>query len=256
MFSVQEDMTLKENKYSWNRLASVVFIEAPVGVGFSHGPMPKEGYTDKNSASDMADFAEAFFKEFAEFATNDFYYASESYGGHYLPITSLTLAQRESLPNFKGFLVGNPLTSMPYRNYGQWGTLWGHQQLPAPLWAEYVDANCATQDSAECSKIENQMEKITRALNPYALDFPVCPSGDGASSSGRHQAWTMRVIIKKANEARARAFGVHSEASPDWSYWPEDYEPCRYAPLLLTHSHIYPHSYSHTPSLTHTHTHT
>jgi hypothetical protein len=175
----------------------------------------------------MADFAEAFFAQYSQFADNDFYFASESYGGHYLPITSLTLAQRESLPNFRGFLVGNPLTSMPYRNYGQWGTLWGHQQIPAPLWASYLDADCATKDSAACTKIENQMEKITRALNPYALDFPVCPpGGDAASaSSGRHQEWTMRGIIKKANDQRAKAFGLQSE-SPDWSYWPEDYEPC------------------------------
>jgi cathepsin A (carboxypeptidase C) len=223
MFSVQEDGTLKENKFSWNKMANVVFIEAPVGVGFSHGPVPQGGYTDKSSTGDMADFAEKFFQEFDKFAGNDFYLASESYGGHYLPLTALTLAVRGSLSNFEGFLVGNPLTYMPYRNYGQYGTLWGHQLIPAHLWDSYNANHCMDGQNPKCAGIENQMEKITRKLNPYALDFPVCPGGGGPGMD--HQAWTMRTLINKANTARRVAAGVQ-DAGPDWNYWPDDYEAC------------------------------
>ncbi|RHZ24317.1 hypothetical protein DYB37_010120, partial [Aphanomyces astaci] len=33
-FVVQSDLTVKRNKYAWNRHANMVFLEAPAGVGF------------------------------------------------------------------------------------------------------------------------------------------------------------------------------------------------------------------------------
>ena len=36
-YIVQEDgKTLNKNPYSWNKYASIVFIEAPAGVGYSY----------------------------------------------------------------------------------------------------------------------------------------------------------------------------------------------------------------------------
>ncbi len=42
------------------------------------------------------------------------------YGGHYLPTLAKVLVDQADVPNFKGFIVGNPLTYMEYRNYGSW----------------------------------------------------------------------------------------------------------------------------------------
>jgi cathepsin A (carboxypeptidase C) len=36
-FQVEEDgKTLKENPFSWNKLANVLYMEAPAGVGYSY----------------------------------------------------------------------------------------------------------------------------------------------------------------------------------------------------------------------------
>lgn len=70
---------------------------------------------------------------FDGYADHPFYLTSESYGGHYLPTLARVLVENGGV-NFKGFAVGNPLTYMPYRNYGQFGTFYYHMLLPQPLW--------------------------------------------------------------------------------------------------------------------------
>ena len=39
-------------------------------------------------------------------------------------------------------MVGNPLTYMPYRDYGMYGTFAGHNLLPKPEWDSYLKAGC------------------------------------------------------------------------------------------------------------------
>ena len=65
-----------------------------------------------------------------------------------------------------------------YRDYGEYGTAWGHQLLPAPLWKQYEAASCATTfpSSETCNEITAQMEKILSGFDMYALDFPTCTS--------------------------------------------------------------------------------
>ena len=54
-----------------------------------------------------------FLNRFPHLYTNDFYLASESYGGHYIPtladkIIQTNLDTMNTFINLKGFLVGNP----------------------------------------------------------------------------------------------------------------------------------------------------
>ena len=72
--------------------------------------------------------------------------------------------------------MGNPLTYMQYRDYGFYGTAWGHQLLPKPLWDEYVQNDCAHADPEPfvCMEITSKMHQILYGLDPYALDFPYC----------------------------------------------------------------------------------
>ena len=120
--------SLELNPYAWNLEASVVFIEQPVGVGFSKA-FGNLTYNDSNAASDNVKFVKGFMKLFPQFAANDFFISSESYGGHYMPTLASALVDDGGVPNFKGFLVGNPLTFLTYRNYGEFGTYAGHQLL-------------------------------------------------------------------------------------------------------------------------------
>ncbi|EGB10394.1 hypothetical protein AURANDRAFT_52916, partial [Aureococcus anophagefferens] len=139
-FVPHADGTLGRRDYAWNKLANMLFIEQPAGVGFSTGAM--DYYDDGMVARDNANFVARWRQRFPDFAGRTLYLTSESYGGHYLPTLALELVKRGT-PNFGGFAVGNPLTWMPYRDYGQWGTWAAHQLLPLPLWESYLENACA-----------------------------------------------------------------------------------------------------------------
>ena len=85
--------TLIHNSHAWNKLANMVFLEQPAGVGFSPaGPHPQ--YNDANSASDMREFIMKFYNRFPALRAHDFYLSSESYGGHYVPTLAKELVTK------------------------------------------------------------------------------------------------------------------------------------------------------------------
>lgn len=170
---------LDRNPHAWTKLASMVFIEQPVGVGFSqtHHPL-SEKYGDLNAAKDNYQFVVNFFKRFPVLQTNEFYISSESYGGHYLPTLAQQLVVRGGVPNFKGLFVGNPLITGPLRDYGEFMTLHGHDLIPQPLFEAFHVAKCKQDISTTtCQGIIAQSRVLVRDLDPYALDFPKCPHG-------------------------------------------------------------------------------
>jgi cathepsin A (carboxypeptidase C) len=78
---------LMYNKYSWNRKASVVYIESPSEVGFSYMDNKPKNYTWTDDAVAVLnrDAVLEFFSVFTEFKNRKTYIAGESYGGIYVP---------------------------------------------------------------------------------------------------------------------------------------------------------------------------
>ncbi|KAG5651454.1 hypothetical protein H0H81_008590 [Sphagnurus paluster] len=108
------------NPYSWNNEANVLYIDQPVGVGFSHGDLKVS--TSKQAAADVWTFLQIFLKDsrFSKYQANNLAIWTESYGGHYGPaFSAYILAQNaaiaagtlQGLPlNLKVLGIGNGLT--------------------------------------------------------------------------------------------------------------------------------------------------
>ena len=73
------------NEYSWNKNASILYIDSPGGVGFSKLENPKFFYNDTIHAVSLNIAIQNFFKVFIEYQGNNFYIAGESYAGTYIP---------------------------------------------------------------------------------------------------------------------------------------------------------------------------
>lgn len=218
---------------SWNKYANVIYVEQPAGVGFSQAESHSIRWTDDEAASNAHTFVKNWFVRFPQFKTNELILFSESYGGHYLP----TLAQKlHHNPiagvNFRGFIVGNPLTYMPWRDYGAVASLAEHQKVPSNLFAEYLKSGCKPRFDvspnpvlprpAICDTIENKMLSYTRGLDHYAINFPTCQGG--AESSGMAKTHFLK-HVREAGEVMRPFRKALSLMDSDESYFP-DYEEC------------------------------
>ncbi|CAB3399407.1 unnamed protein product [Caenorhabditis bovis] len=107
--------TLFENVYSWNKVANVLFLESPRGVGFSIQDFNLNNDTiwdDERTAIDTYLALKDFLSVYPEYINRPFYVTGESYGGVYVPtITSLLIDKIQSgeFPqlNLKGMSIGN-----------------------------------------------------------------------------------------------------------------------------------------------------
>eukprot|EP01010_Urceolus_cornutus_P003840 NODE_565_length_1535_cov_301.841857_g426_i0.p1 GENE.NODE_565_length_1535_cov_301.841857_g426_i0~~NODE_565_length_1535_cov_301.841857_g426_i0.p1 ORF type:complete len:452 (-),score=81.98 NODE_565_length_1535_cov_301.841857_g426_i0:108-1463(-) len=113
----RDGAALMPNPNSWNKVANVLYVEGPAGVGFSYEDAGMSMYTDNITAADNFQFLVSWFKLFPNFTNNEFYISGESYAGHYIPtLVEVMLSQPNAIPNFKGFTVGNPSTTRDRTN--------------------------------------------------------------------------------------------------------------------------------------------
>ncbi|KAL6522598.1 hypothetical protein OROMI_031556 [Orobanche minor] len=82
-FRVNPDgKTLWYNKYAWNNVANVLFLESPAGVGFSYSNRSSDYVTgDNHTARDSYTFLLNWLERFPEYKTRDFFITGESYAG-------------------------------------------------------------------------------------------------------------------------------------------------------------------------------
>ncbi|KAG6901228.1 hypothetical protein C0995_015045 [Termitomyces sp. Mi166 len=93
------------NPFSWNNVSNVIYIDQPIGTGFSHG------IDTVNSTQSAAQVVWQVFQvlfessAFAAYQSREFIFATESYGGHYGPAFVTYFDQQNALIH-SGALVG------------------------------------------------------------------------------------------------------------------------------------------------------
>ncbi|EOA32583.1 hypothetical protein CARUB_v10015873mg [Capsella rubella] len=115
-FKITNNMSLAWNEYGWDQVSNLLYVDQPVGTGFSYTTDQSDIRHDETGVSnDLYDFLQAFFAEHPKLAENDFYITGESYAGHYIPAFASRVhkgnkANEGIHVNLKGFAIGNGLT--------------------------------------------------------------------------------------------------------------------------------------------------
>jgi carboxypeptidase C (cathepsin A) len=112
---VNDYSKLVEREYRWNKNVNMLYVESPVGVGFSYSDTDDYKCTDDRTATENRKAIEAFYSMFPEYKTNKFYITGESYGGIYVPTLAEAILNGEQDGTYtgahlNGIAVGNGCT--------------------------------------------------------------------------------------------------------------------------------------------------
>ncbi|KAF5282412.1 hypothetical protein FQR65_LT14306 [Abscondita terminalis] len=110
-FEITDELKLKRKSYYWSQKHSVLYIDNPVGTGFSF--TDDDGYTRNQTivAEHLYSALLQFFQLFPELQRNDFYATGESHAGKYVPAISEYIMMQNPIAhqkiNLKGLAIGN-----------------------------------------------------------------------------------------------------------------------------------------------------
>ncbi|CAF4331248.1 unnamed protein product [Rotaria sp. Silwood2] len=156
-FRFQDENIIIENDGSWNMFANLLFVDQPVGTGFSYIDTDSRIHELDEMANHFLSFLDRYIEVFPELLQNDIYLAGESFAGQYIPYIAKEILTKRLNLKLRGLLMGNayidPMTM--YESY-----------LPFALANNLVKNN-----SALYNDITNQLRICQRALSKEAHVF-------------------------------------------------------------------------------------
>ncbi|PWY99105.1 alpha/beta-hydrolase [Testicularia cyperi] len=151
---------------SWNEYADILFLDQPVGTGFSY--VNTNGYTNTltQAADEVLFFLQQFVQVYPEYSREveikygsqgsgvDVYLAGESFAGQYIPFTAKAIMASSSPPvSLKGLAIGNGFID-PKNQYGT--------ELET-----MVNKNIWTTSSAEYRRVKKIVDKCQQSLDTH-----------------------------------------------------------------------------------------
>jgi carboxypeptidase C (cathepsin A) len=192
--------------YTWATRATMVYLEAPVGVGFSYSDSSADYTTnDDITAADNLATLEALFAAFPEYKGNNLFLTGESYAGIYVPTLAEAVMNAEAAGTWtgaplRGFAVGNGCTGSELgtcghgaqSTYYETSFLLQHAFVPKSL-KDQITVTCDFSGamnnsntpplSAACDKLLATMHATVGNINIYNV-YGECISGSAQQLEG------------------------------------------------------------------------
>ncbi|KAJ6226176.1 carboxypeptidase y [Anaeramoeba flamelloides] len=205
---INENGDLIDNPYSWNKNLNILYIDNPVGSGYSYVE-DSNGYIkdEIEMANQLEIMISVFYSKYTKFNGKQLYIFGESYAGKYIPAISYRIHQKGNKYNLKGFAIGDGLTDPIYQ---------------IPHWGEYA-YSVGLIDNLQKQKIiqiENQAVEAIKSkdwINAYwlftsALDTTTSLAGNiNEDDFRKYSDYDFNPGIKYFNdEAVKKKFGANS----------------------------------------------
>ncbi len=151
-YRANSSSTVTANEFTWNLNYSLLFVDNPVGVGFSY---VEEGdgipQTADEVARDLYIFLLQFYTVYPQYLQVDLYVFGESYGGKYVPWLTNYILNQQQIPS--------PKVLLPLRGIGIGDGL-VDPMLQASYWVEFGIMN-GLLDSSEAKYWNEQIDSIS-----------------------------------------------------------------------------------------------
>ncbi|ESQ29339.1 hypothetical protein EUTSA_v10023955mg [Eutrema salsugineum] len=186
--------SIKFNPYAWNKEANMLFLESPVGVGFSYSNTSSDykELGDDFTARDTYAFIQKWLQRFPAYRENHFYIAGESYAGKYIPELAEIIFDKNNDNSslhikLKGILLGNPEISEAEDWEGWVDYAWSHAVISDETYG-VIKRSCnfssnTIWDVKECKDGVDEVLKQYHKIDQYSLYTPTCIGNSTLASS-------------------------------------------------------------------------
>jgi len=214
-FSVDKDYKLQPREYTWATNYNIIYIDNPVGTGWSFTDSDEGYVTDETGvANDLYSALTQFFILFPEYSANDFYVTGESYAGKYVPAIAFKIHTEnpaaEVKINMKGISIGNGLTDPVTQNdYGDY--LYGLGLIDGSQRDYYLEQQAEMVQLIESGDLVQAFMIFDSLLNgdfyPYGTYFYNCTGFNNyfnyLSSEGPNDTDYYNVFLEQASVRNA-----------------------------------------------------
>ncbi|URE28789.1 THN [Musa troglodytarum] len=177
--------TLFYKSTSWTKVSSIIFLDSPVGTGFSYSTSKRGLKTsDTKSSVDVHTFLRKWYVDHPSFIANPLYVAGDSYSGFTVPVVAQYIADGNEAGygvhlNLKGYLLGNPCTDANYDGDARIPYAHGVGFISDELY-ESTKSSCGGKyqnpSNAECSRCGDSVNQDLSGINTAQILEPLCSS--------------------------------------------------------------------------------
>ncbi|URD82952.1 serine carboxypeptidase-like [Musa troglodytarum] len=171
------------NPISWTKVSSIIFLDSPVGTGFSYSSTEQGSLiTDTKSAIHVCTFLKKWYVDHPSFIKNPLYIGGDSYSGLLVPIIAQYISDGNEAGdgwhfNLKGYLVGNPSTDGEYDGNAIIPYVHGMGLISDELY-EATKRSCGGQyqspGNAECASCLQAVSQGLFGINNVHILEPLC----------------------------------------------------------------------------------
>ncbi|KAL5100715.1 hypothetical protein RYX36_005042 [Vicia faba] len=232
--------TLYLNPYSWNQVANILYIDSPVGTGFSYSNNPSDilNNGDKRTADENLIFLLKWFTRFPQYKKSDFFISGESYAGHYVSqlsqlIVEYNSATKQDSINFKGYMVGNALLDDFHDQLGMFQFMWSSGMISDrtfKLLNLLCDFQPVEHPSKSCDKMWDIAFDELGNIDPYSIFTATCHTNDNQRVKRKHSAGRLRSVYDPCTEKHSSIYFNQPEVQRilhvDPNHKPEKWQTC------------------------------
>ncbi|KAL1213405.1 Serine carboxypeptidase-like 9 [Cardamine amara subsp. amara] len=170
--------------YSWTKVANVLFVDQPVGTGFSYKRTPILDQTSsKTEIVRIHEFLEKWLVEHPEFLPNPFYVGGDSYSGMIVPALVHKISKDNYLCckppiNLQGYVLGNPITDFAFDDNYSFPYAYGMALISDELYESLKRTCKGSYDinprNTKCLKHFEEFRKCTDRIYVQHILFPIC----------------------------------------------------------------------------------
>ncbi|XP_023524192.1 serine carboxypeptidase-like 7 [Cucurbita pepo subsp. pepo] len=172
------------NPHTWTKKANILFIDTPVGTGFSYAQTPrglKKG--DVLQIEQNHQFLRKWLADHPEFIRNPFYVGGGSYSGMIVPSLTQAISEGNShgfpIINLQGYIEGNPFSvhktndnyKIPYAHRMSFISDELYESLKSSCKGEYLNVDPT---NVECIKHVSAYQKCVSRINTGNILKPHC----------------------------------------------------------------------------------